>query len=105
MPKLRDYFFSDLNTFINEDEFATEAIIEDEIVSVVIDNDKLAERQLNNHAEGLHTEELLFHVSKISLTFYPRPDNRVRVDGSLWNITDVQEDEGLFTITAKMVRA
>lgn len=105
MPKLRDYFFSDLNTFINTDEFATKAVIEKETVSIVIDNDKLAERQNKNNIEGLHKEELLFHVAKSELSFYPRPDNRVKVDDDFWKITDVQEDEGLFTITVEWVSA
>ncbi|WP_100406669.1 head-tail joining protein [Bacillus solitudinis] len=105
MPKLRDYFFSDLLTFINSDEFAVKAIIEDEEVDVVLDSDKLKERQMNNHTEGIHTEELLFHVSKSGLSFYPRSGNRVRVDGSLWKVIDVQEDEGLFTITVEWVSA
>lgn len=105
MPRLRDFFESDLDTFVNDDEFAVKAMIEDEEVSVVIDNEKLAERQSNNHTEGLNTEELLFSVIKSRLSFYPRPGNRVRVDGALWNITNVQPDEGLLIITAEWVSA
>lgn len=105
MPTARDYFLKDLQTFINPDEFAVQATIEGETVNVVIDTEKLKERQLANYAEGLHTEELLFHVVKKELSFYPRPDNRVKVDGSHWKVIDVQEDEGLFVITVELISA
>ncbi|WNF36412.1 hypothetical protein RJD24_18620 [Bacillaceae bacterium IKA-2] len=105
MPRLRDFFESDLSTFINNDEFATKAVIEDEEVNIVLDNDLLKERQLKNHIEGLHTEELLFHVVKSDLSFYPRADNRVKVDSEFWKITDVQEDEGLFIVKVELVSA
>ena len=105
MPNLRDYFESDLPTFVNDKEFAVEAVIEGEKVVVVLDSDKLKERQSKNHAEGLHTEELLFYVEKSKLSFYPRPDNRVNVDGSSWKITEATDDEGLFTIKVELVSA
>ena len=103
MPIFRDFIESDLDVFINSDEFATDAIIEDEEVVVTLDNDSLNERKLNNRKEGLHTEELFFFVKKSDLTFYPRPDNQVEIDGDHWYVTNVDEDEGLFEITVKLV--
>ena len=92
----------DLSVFLNQDEFGTTLTIEDELVVVVPDDEKMIERQLGKQLE-LHNEELLFYVEKSKLSFYPRPDNVVRFDNVVWKVSQVQEDEGLFTITAERV--
>lgn len=92
----------DLKTFLNFNEFGEPAIIEGEPVIVVLDADKMTERQLAKGLEGdLHNEELLFYVEKSQLSFYPRPDNTAVIDGVKWRVTNVQEDIGLFTITVE----
>lgn len=95
---------SDLKTFINSTEFGQPAIMEGELVTVVLDDDKMIERQLAKELEGeLHKEELLFYVEKSLLSFYPRPGNIAEVDRVKWRITQVTEDQGLFTITTELI--
>lgn len=95
---------ADLKTFINPNEFGELAIIEGEEVIIVTDAETMKERQLAKEIEGeLHEEELLFYVEKEEISFYPRSDNIVIIDEVQWKITDVQEDQGLFTITAELV--
>ena len=92
----------DLKTFLNFNEFGELAIIEGESVTVVLDADKMTERQLAKGLEGdLHNEALLFYVEKSKLSFYPRPDNTAIIDGVKWRIKNVQEDIGLFTVTVE----
>lgn len=105
MPNFKDFAESDLDlVFVNEEEFGTKVIIEGEDVVVVLDDEKMAEKQLIKGVEGFHIEELLFYVKKSALSFYPRPDNIVVYDNVSWKITKVQEDLGLFTVTAEVTR-
>lgn len=100
----KDVLQDDLKTFLNFNEFGETAVIEGEQVIVVLDADKMTERQLAKGLEGeLHNEELLFYVEKSLLSFYPRPDNTAVIDGVKWRIKDVKEDIGLFTITAELI--
>ncbi|MEK5069810.1 hypothetical protein [Sporosarcina sp. FSL K6-1508] len=102
MKTFKDFLNSDLGIFINEGEFGTKLTIEDELVVVVLDDDKMVERQIGKQLE-LHNEELLFYVEKSKLSFYPRPDNVVRFDDVVWKVSQVQEDAGLLTVTAERV--
>lgn len=105
MVKLRDYFESDLKTFINTNEFATEVTIENEQTLVVIDNDLLTELQLSSGGEGLEDSEILFHVEKINLKFIPHVRQDILFNGELYYINDVKEDEGIYTITIGVPRS
>lgn len=99
MVKLRDYFSSDLSLFLNTDEFATVANIGGYDIKVVLDSDKLVEKKLKNGGEGLAESELLFHVSKTDLPFEPFTGQDIKFNGNFYFVDDVQEDEGLYTIT------
>ncbi|MER2169030.1 MAG: hypothetical protein ABS938_00185 [Psychrobacillus psychrodurans] len=105
MPSFKDFAESDLDSvFLNPDEFGTPVLVEGELVVVVMDDEKMVERKLFKGAEGFHTEELLFYVKRNALSFYPRPDNIIVYDNVSWKITKVQEDLGLFTVTAEVTR-
>ncbi|MEH7122107.1 hypothetical protein V7127_02560 [Bacillus sp. JJ1773] len=95
----KDQLKKDLSVFINPNEFAEEVDIDGTKVSVIIDNDKLKEHQLKMGGEGLVENGLLFHVKKGDMPFIPRPEQRMNFKESLCYIVDVQEDEGVYTIT------
>ncbi|CAM4111311.1 hypothetical protein [Mesobacillus thioparans] len=100
MAKLRDYFFSDLdNVFFNAGEFATEAKIDGQTVSIIQDDELLKRYNLKNQGEGLAEGELLFYVKKADLTKEPFIEQKMNFNGSLYRISDLQENEGMFTIT------
>lgn len=105
MIKLRDYFESDLETFINLDEFGSEIAIEKKNISVVVDNDLLKEMQLSNGGEGLEDSEILFHAKKVDFDFTPRVGQDVLFNESLYYINDVKDDEGIYTITIGVPRS
>lgn len=106
MPKLRDYFQSDLNnTFINCDEFAAPMDIDGNSVVVVYDNDELKELKLSYNGEGLANSELLFHVAKSELDFEPFIGQDLMIDHELMYVNDVKEDEGMYTIAMGVAKA
>ena len=101
MPKLRDYFFSDLSAFFNEDEFAETINIDGVPTKIVPDDNALKELQLNNNGEGLVSNELLFHVKTTDLDFIPftGQDLLIGDKDELYYINDVKESTGMYTIT------
>jgi hypothetical protein len=96
MVRLRDYFFSDLSTFFNAEEFAEEVNIEGKPMKVVIDNDLLEEYKLKNGGEGLDQIELLFHVEKSNFERKPSTNNIMRFNNKIYRIADVTEEEGMY---------
>ncbi|WP_163538300.1 hypothetical protein [Gracilibacillus sp. YIM 98692] len=105
MAKLRDFLESDFQTFVNTDEFAEEVDIEGNKIEVVMDSDTLEKKKLSNDAEGLANSELLFHVEKNKLAFTPFPRQNLVFNNELYYVTNVQEDEGLYTITLGVHRS
>lgn len=95
----KDQLKMDLAVFINPTEFAEEVDIDGQKVNVIIDNDTLKEHQLKKGGEGLVENGLLFHVKKSNMPFIPRPEQRLKFNESHCQIVDVQEDEGMYTIT------
>lgn len=91
----------DIQIFINTSEFASSADIDGSQINVVIDNDKLKDHQLKMGGEGLVQDGLLFHVKKSDMPFVPRPQQNITFNDSDYQIVDVQEDEGMYTITLK----
>lgn len=102
MPKLKDYFNSDLKTFVNTDEFAETIRISGFDINIVMDEDTLKEHKLKSGGEGLANSELLFHVAKdeyISNLDEPFVGQRLRVKDHLYEIVDLQESVGMYSIT------
>lgn len=105
MPKLRDYFDSDLQSAMNTDEFAEEVEIDGNLTIVVMDSDLLKELQLRNNGEGLTRSELLFHVKKDDLKFTPSEGQDISFKDSLYYINSVKYDEGLYTIAIGVAKS
>jgi hypothetical protein len=100
LPKLRDYFESDLAAMINNDEFAEEHNISGKIMSIVPDNELLKVRQAKlNQPEGIYTSTICFHVQASVFGTKPVPDIGLTYDSEPYTITDVQEDAGEYIIT------
>ena len=96
MPKLKDYFESDLDTFINDDEFSTIHTINGVEMQIIMDSDKLKTKQAK---DGVYEGDVLFHVKKSVFGEAPAIGNLIELDGGTYRVTDFQEDEGLYSIT------
>jgi hypothetical protein len=88
---------SDLNIFINDNEFAEPHTIDGVQLSVVIDNDRLKERQ--SHSEYGYEGDILFFVAKSAYGAAPASGQVINFDGDIYRVSDVQEDLGMYSIT------
>lgn len=88
--------------FLSPEEFAENTLIDGIEVEVVIDNDQLNEYQLKNGGEGLANSRLLFFVVKEKLPFEPFPGQNIEFNGRYTYVIDVQEDEGMYSITLEV---
>jgi hypothetical protein len=98
MPKLRDYFFLDNDTFFNPNEFGTIEEIDGKPVIVVIDDDQLKKHNLQYGGEGLAKGELLFHVKKSDIE-KPHIGMRMTFNKKPYKVLDIAENSGMYTIT------
>ena len=103
MPKLSDYFISDINTFINQDEFAELHAVDGVQLQLVIDNDKFKERQAK--AEYGYKGDILFYVQKSVYGDAPAIDQIVKFDGEVYRVSDFQDDNGMYYITLESNRS
>jgi hypothetical protein len=97
MPKLHDYFSSDLNSFINQDEFAELHTINGVELPCVVDNDQLKERSRKEY-DGITVGEVLFFIKKSD--FGDRLENGTPIifDKRQMYVFDTREDMGLYEI-------
>ncbi|GAK06039.1 hypothetical protein JCM19037_4593 [Geomicrobium sp. JCM 19037] len=103
-PKLRDYFKPDFGTFIDTDEFGVSVKIDGEITTVVIDEDTYSERNQGNDTEGLSTKGLIFYVSEDDYPYHIKIGQSMTFDGSMYEVSDVQLNEGMYTVTLEVPR-
>lgn len=96
--KLNETFGMDLKAFFNPDEFGSPAILDKKPVLIVLDDDSLKEHNFKAEGEGLAVGELLFHVPSISLDEKPFIGKRLFVDGKHYEVIDIKENLGVYTI-------
>jgi len=100
MPKLKDYFNSDINTFFNLDEFAQTYIIDGKEVPAVIDSDILKTRS-NDKSEqydGVYAGQLAVYVKAADLLERPVYGQQLRLDGKLYTVIECSEEMGVLEI-------
>ncbi|HQB39393.1 MAG TPA: hypothetical protein PL053_08990 [Deltaproteobacteria bacterium] len=93
----KDQLQSDLAVFINVDEFGELHTINGVQLNIVIDNDKLKERQAK--AEYGYEGELLFYVPKAAYGAAPAIGQVITFNGDVYRVADVQENIGMYSIT------
>lgn len=101
MPKLRDYFFMDLESFFNLDEFAEEAVVNGQLVKVIIDNDQLADKKLksNDPSNGVFESDLQIYVRASDLNPRPQVGDVFELNQKIYRITEMEESMGIYSIT------
>jgi len=93
----KDQVNADLDVFLNLDEFGELHTVDGMQLSVVVDNDKLKERQAK--AQYGYEGDLLFYVAKAFYGDLPAVGQIVRFDGEIYRVSDAQEDMGMYFIT------
>ncbi|MGJ0848265.1 hypothetical protein ACR77J_16355 [Tissierella praeacuta] len=100
MSKFKDYIKSDLDIFINNDEFAEEHDVDGEIVTCILDEDIDKERNINSetkHFEGVFKNQCSLFI-KTSDIEKPSIQQGMSIDGFLYSVTNVSESEGIYEI-------
>ena len=98
MPRLKDYFDSDLETFFDLDEFAVMHTVNGKSMAVVIDDDALREAQANQ-ADGVYRAEIAFMAKKTDFGSLPAIGQIVTFDSRrTLRVIDATEDTGVYTI-------
>jgi hypothetical protein len=83
--------------FFNIDEFAELHTINSAQLNIVIDNDKLKERQTK--AEYGYNGDILFYVQKSVYGDAPAIGQIVKFDGEVYRVSDFHCDNGMYSIT------
>lgn len=103
MPRLKDFLKSDLDTFFNIDEFATDHIVDGVEIPIVIDNELIEERQKNSQKYdaniGLHKADLMFAVKKDDFGEKPSVNQNINLDGQIYQVSDVEDEDPLYWIS------
>ena len=90
------------NIFLDTEEFGTPHLINDRKIPIVIDDNEMIEREKRStgtdSAEGIYKRQILFYVA--ASEFGP-----LTLDGRPYQITDAINEDGLYSISLKAVRA
>lgn len=91
------------NVFLNPEEFGTQHIVNGREMIIVIDEDQLQHRKssASNPTDGVYNAFLLFYALKSDFEKRPVTDSSIRIDDRNFRVSDVQEDEVMYTITLK----
>ncbi len=99
---LRDIIEKDVkNVFLNPDEFGEAHIVDGRKMTVIIDDNGLAERRKRDKAmaEGLHTKQRLFYVSAEEYGSAPLIGRLMELDGDYYTVADVTEESGMYAVS------
>ncbi|CDX01295.1 ATP-binding sugar transporter from pro-phage [Desulfitobacterium hafniense] len=102
MPKLRDYFSSDLDTFMNQEEFAELHKVDGVEMLSIVDADDTKEfsgrsLEMESVMQGIFVNAITLYV-KIADYEKPNVGYRLNLDGDYYNVVGVSETSGLLKI-------
>jgi hypothetical protein len=103
MPKLKDYLQSDLDIFMNTDEFAEPHTVNNTDMDVIIDNDMIEKWGKNRQTgfkdpTGIYNADMLIIVKAADYGDKPLPGENIRFDGDLYQVADAKEETGSYLI-------
>ena len=103
MPKLRDYLASDLDTFVNLDEFAKIHDINGCDILAVVDEDIQKERPRGSvdrspASEGVFIGNVSLFVRLTDIGELPTQGSILRLNSKMYLVSTVSESEGLLEI-------
>lgn len=99
MPRLRDYFSSDLDTFFNVDEFGEIHTLGTKEINMIIEEENDSEltrraEDLENATRGIY-ESLITIYLKSSEYKKPSIGRRISLDGQHYYVVDSSVSEGV----------
>lgn len=103
MAKLNDYFESDMNLFLNLDDFGSLHTIDGRQLSVVLDTDQLMKR-IRREYDGLSVGEILYFVKASDYGERPEQGAVQVFDGKIMYVFNCKEDHGMYEIILQQNR-
>lgn len=109
MRSFKDVLKSDIKSvFLNFTEFGEEHKINGETVLIIIDENELTEREKRNRHNmdvELHKKQLLFYVEEEDFGPLPSPGRLLDLDGKKYEITDANNEDGIYSISLEAKRS
>lgn len=100
MPSFKDMLNTDIvQAFFHNEEFAEKVTIDGNLMEVIIDDDQLQKHNLKSGGEGLAVGELLFYAKKADFSEEPFIGKRMKFNKKRYEIKDISENLGVYTIT------
>ena len=99
------------SVFMNFDEFGEIHKLNGKKKLVIVDEIELTEREkrVRNSdgikGEGLHKKQLLFYIEAEKFGPLPSPGNLLNFDGKDYNITDANDEDGIYSISLEAKRS
>lgn len=98
----KDFLKTDVNTFINPNEFGEPVLINGLPALVVIDDDELEKRNLsmskNTDIDRLSKSDLLFYIASDFFEHVPQPNKQLDFNNKKYRIDTVSNEMGILTI-------
>lgn len=109
MRSFKDVLKGDIKSvFLNFSEFGEEHKINGEKVLIIIDENELTEREKRvrqNMDVELHRKQLLFYVAAEDFGPLPSPGNFLDLDGKGYEITEANNEDGIYSISLEAQRS
>lgn len=109
MRSFKDVLKSDIKSvFLNFSEFGEEHKINGETVLIIIDENELTEREKRvrqNMDMELHKKQLLFYIAAEDFGPLPSPGKILELDGKKYEITDANNEDGIYSISLEVTRS
>lgn len=97
MSAFKDQLTSDLDVFLNQDEFADVHTIDGRELTVLVDNDQLKERSKKEY-DGISIGEILYFVKATDLGSLPEEGTPQIFDGRQMYVFNARENLGMYEI-------
>ena len=101
MPGFKDIIRADIdNVFMNPDEFATLHTVNGKKMVVTIDNNELIERakKAKSNMDGIYVKETLIYVKAKDFGPLPAVGSVLKLDRSIFKVTNATNEDGLYSI-------
>jgi hypothetical protein len=100
MKEFKDFVASDLNTFINIEEFAEKHNIGGRVLEVVVDDDRLQDRSKREY-DGIYVGDILYMVKASDYGKIPKPNEAQMFDGKHCTVFDTRVYNGIYEVILK----
>lgn len=105
---LKDILRDDLeNVFFDLDEFSEIHTVNGVQMNIIIDGNELGERisTSGKHFDGAYSNTILIYVKAEEYGARPKVGSRIVLDDSNYKVTDVVDEDGVYSITMGATRA